>query len=96
MFQRVDSWPMKECSDPLDGWDAKTIAETNSGPASADQHGKLVYYLRKILGEFHARVRNLNVSVQLFNLDVEDLPKRAKKASYARVEVSVNFPKYPP
>lgn len=88
IFQSSSTWLLSDSADPLDGWDAKAIAATNSGPASADQYGQLFYYLRSLLGSFHARVRDLKTSIQLFNVDAIELSEPARDGRYARVEVS--------
>lgn len=88
MFQSGATWPFPDSANPLDGWDPTAVAATNSGPASADQYGQLFYYLRGLLESFHARVRDLNVSIKLSNVDARELSEPARNGRYARVEVS--------
>ncbi|KPM34923.1 hypothetical protein AK830_g11652 [Neonectria ditissima] len=68
-FQSADCWPMKDNADPFSGWSSKEVAETSSGPATADMYGKLFYHIREILQSFLDRVPKLKIKFELFNLD---------------------------
>ncbi|KAJ0336226.1 hypothetical protein KNSL1_013354 [Colletotrichum chrysophilum] len=42
------SWPMYDNAEPLNGWSAKDVQETQTGPATADIYGKLFISLRTV------------------------------------------------
>ncbi|KAK7987452.1 hypothetical protein PG989_007767 [Apiospora arundinis] len=84
-FQNADTWPMKDNADPLHGWPSK-VALTFSGSATADIYGKLFYYLRALLQTFLGRLSSSNMSFQLFQVDVIDLPDHLSSETFSRIE----------
>ncbi|KAK2757688.1 hypothetical protein FQN54_004657 [Arachnomyces sp. PD_36] len=87
-FQNIDTWPMKDDANPLEGWPMAEVEDTASGPASADIYGKLFYYVREMLRSFLDRLRSLKISFRLFQVDVSSLPDHVEKDSLSRIEVS--------
>lgn len=79
---------MKDNADPLHGWCSKEVAQTSSGAATADIYGKLFYYLRAVLRTFLVRLRNSNVSFQLYEVDAVDLPAYLGSEAFSRIEAS--------
>ncbi|OCK75946.1 hypothetical protein K432DRAFT_419507 [Lepidopterella palustris CBS 459.81] len=87
-FQTSDVWPMKDGADPFDGWSLAQVLETPSGPAKNDLYGKLFYYLRDLFTLFHRRLSSLDISFQLFQVDVRQLPRHVAGQRFARIEVA--------
>lgn len=87
-FPAIDTWPMRDNADPLNGWSSKEVEDTSSGPASADIYGKLFYHVRAVLRAFILRLSDLPVSFRLFQMDVSDLPSLLESGSFSRIEVS--------
>ncbi|KAI0410710.1 hypothetical protein F5X98DRAFT_368641 [Xylaria grammica] len=82
-FHTEDSWPMKDSADPQHGWSTEKVAQTSSGPATADLYGKIFYFLRATLRCFLVRLSESAVSFQLFSTDVESLPD-TKRFAFAQ------------
>ncbi|KAJ5798007.1 uncharacterized protein N7503_007303 [Penicillium pulvis] len=87
-FQTADIWPMKDSADPLEGWSSEEVAATSSGAASADIYGKLFYYLQGLLRSFLNRLQSLEISFDLFQLDVAQLPDHMENDTFSRIDVS--------
>ncbi|KAM5372136.1 hypothetical protein ACJZ2D_007669 [Fusarium nematophilum] len=62
-----------DCANPISGWPSNEVAETSSGPATADIYGKLFYHLRESLGSFLSQLSRLNIKVELLNVDALSL-----------------------
>ncbi|KAL4799456.1 hypothetical protein BDV19DRAFT_385224 [Aspergillus venezuelensis] len=87
-FQNVPVWPMKDDSNPLNGWSPEEVAAMSVEPAISDIYGKLFFHLRETLHKFIDRLRGSKVSFMLFQLDVEDLTDALEEDSFDRIEVS--------
>ena len=87
IFQTNDTWPMMDCSDPLTGWDIHDIID-HAPPAKQDQYGGLFFLLRKTLLQFCHKIRTINLHIQLFNVDVVDLPQTLSSELFDRIEIS--------
>ncbi|RYP48585.1 hypothetical protein DL768_005540 [Monosporascus sp. mg162] len=48
MLRTIDSWPLKDDADPVDGWSIHDIQTVSGGGAANDVHGKLYLYLKKL------------------------------------------------
>ena len=86
-FQNADIWPMYDGADPLDGWSAKDVKDTSSGPAAADIYGKLFYHIRAMLRGFILRLSVSPVSFRLFQMDASQLPHDLQSDYFTRIEV---------
>lgn len=86
-FQIADTWPMHDNADPLEGWSAKDVEMSSSGPATADIYGKLFYHVRSLLRDFLLRLFSLKVNFRLFQVDASDLPYYLESGVFNRVEV---------
>lgn len=86
-FQTIDAWPIHDNADPLNGWSAKEVENTSSGPATADIYGKLFYHLRAVLRAFLLRLPGLQVSFRLFQVEACDLLDYLGTESFSRIEV---------
>ncbi|KAK2758931.1 mynd finger family protein [Colletotrichum kahawae] len=82
------SWPMYDNADPLNGWSAKDVQETQTGPATADIYGKLFTSLRTVLRAFLRRLSSSQTSFRLFYMDASALPKFLENSTFSRIEVS--------
>lgn len=91
-FQNTKAWPLKDASDPMDGWVSEDVMKTSVGSAVNDQYGKLYYFVRNILTSFHKKVRHLDISFNLFHLDAKQLVHCLSKGKFARIEVSLSHP----
>lgn len=78
---------MMDSADPLDGWNLRQIFQISCGPASNDIYGKLFHHLQDLLSSFATQVISRKVSFELFNMDVNDLPKQLGSRQFARIEV---------
>jgi hypothetical protein len=77
---------MDDKSDPSDGWPILDIQQTSS-PASNDWYGKLFIYLHNLLERFLERLKEIQVSFDLYNVDVNELSQYLKSDRYSRIEV---------
>ncbi|PFH56468.1 hypothetical protein XA68_16469 [Ophiocordyceps unilateralis] len=84
----TDYWPLLDDADPSTGWYSKDIAETSSGPASADFYGKLYFLVRATIQSFIRRMAGGQVSFRLLNWDVAELIERIKGETFSRIEIS--------
>lgn len=78
---------MKDSADPLEGWSSEEVADTSSGPASADIYGKLFYYLHGQLRSFLDRLSSLKISLKILQIDISSLPDHIDNATLSRIEV---------
>ncbi|PHH78624.1 hypothetical protein CDD83_3951 [Cordyceps sp. RAO-2017] len=88
LFRRDGTWLVSDACDPHRGWSAEAVAETSSGPATADLFGKLFFHLRKTLRTFLARLAQSDFFFQFFQQDVAALAKHLKRDAFDRIEVS--------
>lgn len=79
---------MNDNADPLHGWSSDEVADTSSGPATADIYGKLFFYIRGMLQSFLGRLPNQRLSFELFQVDAACLPDHLENNSFSRIEVS--------
>ncbi|RLL98932.1 hypothetical protein CFD26_107683 [Aspergillus turcosus] len=87
-FQTPNTWPIKDSADPLHGWSSEEVADTSSGPATADIYGKLFFYIRGMLQSFLGRLPSLKLSFEVFQVDAACLPDHLENNSFSRIEVS--------
>ncbi|OBT63191.1 hypothetical protein VE03_07739 [Pseudogymnoascus sp. 23342-1-I1] len=87
-FQTADTWPLRDNSDPLNGWSLKEVESRSSGAASADIYGRLFYYIRTEIRAFLLRLSGLEVSFRLFQMNAADLPDHLEASSFSRIEVA--------
>lgn len=87
-YQTTNVWPMKDNADPLSGWPSEDVAAASSGAATADVYGKLFFYIRRLLHSFLDRLSGLDVSFELFQVDVTTLPDLLEENAFSRIEVS--------
>ncbi|RDA90834.1 hypothetical protein CP533_1556 [Ophiocordyceps camponoti-saundersi (nom. inval.)] len=76
IYNEFHFWPTTSESEPSAGWYSKDIAETSSGPASADMFGKLYYHVRSVIQSFIRRTAAGQVSIRLLNSDITELVDR--------------------
>ncbi|KAF4466645.1 hypothetical protein FALBO_6497 [Fusarium albosuccineum] len=88
IYHKAPHWPGREMDDPLAGWEATEVMKTNSGAASSDLYGKMYYHIQDVFKKFHHRIRNQDVTFQLYNVNAEILPKTLKKERFARIDAS--------
>lgn len=88
LFESNQTWPLKDSSDPLEGWDIFDILNKTPRAASSDVYGKLYFYLQHAFNAFIEKSISLNASFQLFNVDAEELSKHLERGSFSRIEVS--------
>jgi hypothetical protein len=79
-------WPVCDKADPSDGWPIMEVQQTPY-PATRDWYGKLFFYIHNELSKFLERLGKLQVSFNLYNVDVKELPLHLEPATYARIEV---------
>lgn len=77
---------MDDKADPSSGWSISDIQQTSS-PALRDWYGKLFIYLHSVLEMFLDRLENIQISFDLYNVDVKELPQHLETNKYSRVEV---------
>jgi hypothetical protein len=77
---------MNNTADPSDGWPTLEIQGTPS-PSPRDWYGKLFTYLHNMFERFLNRLANVQVAVELFNVDVKELPPNLTPDKYARIEI---------
>ncbi|ROW09323.1 hypothetical protein VPNG_05867 [Cytospora leucostoma] len=87
-FQSADEWPLKDSSDPMDGWPISEVLDTHTA-ARDDVNGKLFQYIRSTLAVVHSRLRSLEISFQLFHGDIQRVIQLIDaEPRYDRIEVS--------
>lgn len=91
LFESNQSWPLKDCSDPLGGWNIFDILNETPRAAASDVYGKLYFYLQQMLKVFIEKSISLDASFQLFNVDAEELSSHLERETFSRIEVSL-FP----
>ncbi|KAK1240145.1 LOW QUALITY PROTEIN: hypothetical protein MKX08_007587 [Trichoderma sp. CBMAI-0020] len=85
-----DQWPLKDSSDPLEGWNIFDIVNTTPRAAPSDVYGKLYFYLQHAFKAFIEKSISQNASFQLFNVDAEDLSKHLERGTFSRIEFILN------
>ncbi|KAF2258559.1 hypothetical protein CC78DRAFT_426128, partial [Lojkania enalia] len=86
-FQNPKVWPMKDDSNPLEGWDP--AEHTKFTPhAKNDLYGSFFFYLRDVLLHFCQSLENMNIEFRLLNLDAKWLPMYFDKMLFDRIEIS--------
>ncbi|KAH7095343.1 hypothetical protein FB567DRAFT_601187 [Paraphoma chrysanthemicola] len=86
-FQEQGLWPMKDDSDPLDGW-SYTEYMTYASGAKNDMYGALFNLLRVRIAEFCDRLKACNINFQMFATNAIELPRHIKDIQFDRIEVS--------
>ncbi|KAL7628839.1 hypothetical protein AAE478_000354 [Parahypoxylon ruwenzoriense] len=86
LFRNPRIWPMKDDSDPLDGWDRSEILSISSGAATNDVYGKFFLMLRGILFRFHSCLKNSEIAFKLLNVDAVDLHNYVGTDLFDRIE----------
>ncbi|KAI5866987.1 hypothetical protein GGS23DRAFT_299667 [Durotheca rogersii] len=88
IFRDTTIWPMKDDADPISGWDIAEVMKVRYGPATNDIYGKICSFIRDVLLRFHQRLKNLDLSFELFNVDARDLSNYTGSRLFDRIEVS--------
>ncbi|KAI0378799.1 hypothetical protein F5Y04DRAFT_272324 [Hypomontagnella monticulosa] len=88
LFRNTGTWPLKDDADPVSGWSKAEILEISSGAATNDTYGKLNILLRTVLTRFHQRIKGMDITFQLLNVDAEKLYDYVGQTSFDRIEVS--------
>ena len=78
---------MADSADPLDGWDLGYLLQSSYSSAINDIYGNLFYHLRDLLSSFIRQVASRKIAFELFNMDVNDLPRHLGGRQFARIEV---------
>lgn len=86
LFQDAKAWPLCDRADPLAGWDIREVDRIIT-PAREDLYGKLFVYLYDMFNNFQNRLGIINISFELYSLDVRDLSKYLETDRYSRIEV---------
>ncbi|KAI1941378.1 hypothetical protein LOZ66_001894 [Ophidiomyces ophidiicola] len=86
-FFQSGGWPMSDSSDPLGGWDLKTVMQ-NALPAKHDLYGALFFHLRDIILKFCLHLTTLNVHIKLLHVHAAQLPSFLKGEHFDRIEIS--------
>ncbi|UKZ69119.1 uncharacterized protein TrAtP1_010132 [Trichoderma atroviride] len=89
LFESNQSWPLKDSSDPLEGWNIFDILNKTPRAAPSDVYGKLYFYLQHAFKAFIEKSISLSASFQLFNVDAEDLSKHLERGTFSRIENTV-------
>ncbi|KAH8593889.1 hypothetical protein B0O99DRAFT_546517 [Bisporella sp. PMI_857] len=87
LFHSSRSWPMDDKADPSDGWPILDVQQTPS-LAQRDWYGKLFIYLHSVVESFLDRLENVQISFDLYNVDVKELPRYLEGNKYTRLEVA--------
>jgi hypothetical protein len=77
---------MDDKADPSDGWPVLEIQQTSS-PAIQDWYSKLFIYLYEVFQRFLDRLKKIRISVDLYNVDVNELPQHLEFNKYSKIEV---------
>lgn len=80
---------MMDSADPFDGWDLRYVLQNSYGSAANDMYGKLFNHLRDLLSSFARQAASRKIAFELFNEDVNDLPRQLGSRQFARIEVIV-------
>lgn len=78
-----------DSADPFDGWNAGVALQSSYGPATNDIYGKLFNHLKDLLSSFIRQAASRRIAFELFNVDVNDLPRQLGSRQFARIEVTV-------
>lgn len=87
-FYRTADWPMLDSADPCHGWSCPDVLQTYAGPASNDLYGRLYAHVKKNLANFHRRISNHDIHLQLHHRNAIHLPQVLNAGSFARIETS--------
>lgn len=82
-----EEWPMKDSSDPLEGWSYDEVMKTGYGAANNDIYGKMHTLVTALLRGLCTRVKSQTIHFTLLNVDAKDLQTQVEDAKFARVEV---------
>jgi hypothetical protein len=77
---------MDDKADPSNGWPILDIQRTSS-LALRDWYGKLFVYLHRLFQRFLNQLPKIRISFDLYNVDVNDLPRYLEFDRYSRIEV---------
>jgi hypothetical protein len=80
---------MMDNADPIAGWPLKSFMELDIGPAKNDVYGKLYYYLKHLLADFHGRMRSLPTTFELLHMDARFLPESLAGRHFDRIDVGI-------
>ena len=80
---------MTDSADPFDGWDLGYVLQSSYGSAAKDMYGKLFYDLRDYLSSLTRQAASRKIAFDLFNVDVNDLPRQVGSRQFTRIEVMV-------
>jgi len=86
-FQNTDTWPLHDNADPLNGWSLNEVENRSSGPATADNYGKLFYHVREMLRTFVLRLSDLQISFRMLHVDASSLLDHLEESTFSRIEV---------
>jgi hypothetical protein len=78
---------MMDSADPFNGWGSDHVIGCSYGSAVNDIYGRLFNYLRQLLTSFIKQTNTRKVALELYNMDVIDLPKYLNSKRFARIEV---------
>ncbi|KIW22047.1 hypothetical protein, variant [Cladophialophora immunda] len=87
--QNKEQWLMMDSADPFDGWDLRSVLQRSYGSATNDMYGKLFNHLRDLLSSFARQAASRKMAFELFNADVNDLPRQLGSRQFARIGVMV-------
>lgn len=86
----TEEWLMKDSSDPRQGWRYDEYMK-HAPIAHKDEHGAIFFYVRNLLVQFCTRLRDTNISFQMFNVDAQDLGCYVPNTRFDRIEVSTRI-----
>ncbi|CAK4027567.1 Hypothetical predicted protein [Lecanosticta acicola] len=86
-FQGAD-WPMKDSSDPMEGWHYPDVVKVDCGPATNDLYGKLYYHVKHVLTSFRSRLAAPGCKFHMLNMNAAELPQHLAGKDFARIETS--------
>lgn len=89
LFCKKGVWPLRDTTDPLEGWSVKDVSATQSRPKH-DVTGKLYHHVHQQLASVRQRLECHAVDFRLYNGDVCDIAP-ALQPVYDRIEVSEDF-----
>lgn len=86
-FQSADEWPMKDSSDPMDGWPISEVLNTHTASRD-DMNGKLFQYIHSTFVVLHGRLHSLDMNFQLLQGDIQTVIQLIDAdLQYDRIEV---------
>lgn len=77
---------MDDKADPSAGWQVTDVGKS-PWPVKWDWYGKLYKHIFDVLKDFMDSLQGNAISFDLYNVDVEELPKHLQAAKYCRIEV---------